>query len=322
LDLNQILKTSACGDAGVCPPLYQILAKNKTNIVCMGLLEDAAGTSVFCCHDIESGIKPEVKQGVNCTEGSSHHDMEQHHFSNVCMVSVYPHRSSLNTLGILIQMFGKNRIMFQQMISSNAMITFVIHRSDQKRVVSLLEHEFDLPPTHTPFQQNYNDETAAFVKQRYPETSATYVEEKIKTYGIQMNSGLVMHEIFFNPSEHEHLEMCGKGFQNSAGPGGKFYFTAAMTLSNDLGRLFCLTDSAAGRFDPKMDICRSVDLISFHGPHFGDRFGIFDTAMDCLNNASIKVLLAGCTGASICMVLPEKFGEKAIAALARGFETP
>lgn len=312
--LSHLLEQPAQGDPGLCPPLYQTLAEEETNIVCLGLRNDASGTSVFCCHESRDGNdKPS---------------------SNVCMVSVYPHHSSLNTLGFLIGLFGKHQILFQQMVSSNAMISFVIDGADQNQVLTLLEQEFDLPPTHTPFQQNFNDETAAFVKKRYPETSATYVEEKIKTYGIQLTAGLEMLEISLNPNQPEHLEICGKGFQNLAKAQEKFYFTAAMTRGKNACSLFCLTDPVAepdyqffsskvkGVNNPILCGSVSVDLISFHGPHFGDRFGIFNTAMACLKAASIEVLLAGCTGASICMVLPATLGEKAISALAKGFETP
>ncbi len=311
--LVQLLEHSVQGAPGLCPQLYQTLAEEETNIVCLGLRTDASGTSVFCCHDNKLVKKPG---------------------SNVCTVSVYPHHSSLNTLGFLIGLFGKNQILFQQMVSSNAMISFVIDGADQDQVLALLEQEFDLPPTHTPFQQNFNDETANFVKKRYPETSSTYVEEKIKTYGIQLAACLEMLEISLNPNQPGHLEICGNGFQNLAKARGKFYFTAAMTRGKNACSIFCLTDPVA---EPKYQSffskvktvnnpgpCRSVsvDLISFHGPHFGDRFGIFNTAMACLKAASLDVLLAGCTGASICIVLPASLGEKAILALAKGFETP
>jgi hypothetical protein len=101
-----------------------------------------------------------------------------------------------------------------------------------------------------------------------------------------------------------------------------------------MGRLYCLTEPLASSdrhsFFPKVQaakeitVCPSaaVDLISFHGPHFGDRFGIFNTAMACLNKASLPVLLAGCTGASIFMALPETLGQKTLPALAEGFESP
>jgi aspartokinase len=303
--------------------LYQILAQDRTNIVCLGLRTDASGTSVFCCHDIKSN-KDSFPPGVKSPTLPI--------VSDVCTVSVYPHNASLNTLGFLMGLFGKHGIAFQQMVSSNAMLSFIIDLDDQEKVLAFLEQEFDLPPTHTPFQQDFNHETAEFVKKRYPETRATYVEERIKTYGIKLTTGLEMFELSFNPNQHNHLEICGKGLQGLAKFGKKFYFTAALTRSQN-ATLYCLTEplpsTARQDFFSQVREVRGgvvhplcVDLISFHGPHFGDRFGIFNTAMACLNEASINVLLAGCTGASICMVLPGSLGEKAIQALAKGFESP
>ena len=325
--LNQLFQTSIHGESRPLSPLYQTLAQDKTNIVCLGLRTDSSGTSLFCCHDLSSALPSDSK-----LIGSK--ELSSIIVSTVCQVSVYPHNGSLTTLGFLLGLFGKHGISFQQMVSSNAMISFIIDRSDQEKVLAFLEQEFDLPPTHTPFQQDFTHETAEFVKKRYSETRATYVEEKIKTYGIKLTAGLEMIELSFNPNLQTHLEICGNGLQNLAKSGKKFYFTAAMAENRDVAYLYCLTEPLAPKerqdFSSQVTTVsgggvgpsQSVDLISFHGPHFGDRFGIFNTAMACLNEASITVLVAGCTGASICMVLPASLGEKAIPALAIGFESP
>ncbi|MCP3944612.1 MAG: hypothetical protein GY710_24475 [Desulfobacteraceae bacterium] len=326
--LIQDLEFPVVEKTGKCLTLYQDFAKARINICCLGLLTDTLGSYLFCCHDIESVRKSDLK-GLP-SPGTRNLDLS----SNVSIVSVYPHHCRLNTLGFLIGLFGKNQIAFQQMVSSNAMISFVINEVDQERVLALLALAFDLPSTHTPFQQNFAGETAAFVKKRYPETSATYVEKKIKTYGIQMDSNLSMFEICFNPNLADHLQSCGDGLGALGEVVKKFYFTTAMTKQKDACHLFCLTDPLTSRdrqdFFSKVqavrgiDFCEPVlvDLIGFHGPHFGDRFGVFNTAMDCLKKASLEVLLAGCTGASICMVLPVGQGQKAIPALSKGFETP
>ena len=328
--LNQVFQTSVKGEVITPSSLYQILAQDKTNIVCLGFRTDEVGTSVFCCHDVASNVLPDVPSDLTSGGGKESSSII---VSNVCQVSVYPHNGSLNTLGFLMGLFGKHGISFQQMVSSNAMISFIIDRSDQEKVLAFLEQEFDLPPTHTPFQQDYTHETTEFVKHRYPETRATYVEEKIKTYGTKLTAGLEMLELSFSPNQQNHLEIIGNGLQNLAKSGKKFYFTAVMAETS-VAHLYCLTEPLAPKdrqdFIFQVQATKGVvvrqalcvDLISFHGPHFGDRFGIFNTAMACLNADSINVLLAGCTGASICMVLPYSLGEKAIQALAKGFESP
>lgn len=325
--LNQVIEFFVNGETDpLITPLYKRLAQDGTNILCLGLRTDASGTSVFCCHDLPSDLKKIAQSGSK--------QLSSLFVSDVCTVSVYPHNASLNTLGFLLNLFGKHGISFQQMVSSHAMISFIIDRSDQKKVLAFLEQAFDLPPTYTPFEQEFDHENAEFVKKRYPETRATYVEKKIKTYGIKMDPGLAMFDLIFNPAFPKDLGACGNGLQNLAKSGKKFYFTAAMTQSCDVGHLYCLTEplscqdrqsfflqaqAARGTVDCPFV---SVDLVSFHGPHFGDRVGIFNTAMACLNAADIPVLLAGCTGASVFMALPGSLGEKAIPALAEGFESP
>ncbi len=329
--LNQVIQTSVNGEIPPVTPLYKRLAQDQTNIVSLGLRTDASGTSVFCCHDFKSDLPSDIKKEFSQPDSK---EVLPLIVSNVCTVSVYPHNASLNTLGFLINLFGKHGISFQQMVSSHAMLSFIIDRSDQEKVLAFLEQEFDLPPTHTPFEQEFDHKNAEFVKKRYPETRATYVEEKIKTYGIKMDTGLAMFEVTFNPNQQNHLGICGNGLQHLAKSGKKFYFTAAMTQSRDVAHLYCLTEPLSCQdrqsFFPRAQAAKgiavcpfvSVDLISFHGPHFGDRVGIFNTAMACLNAASIPVLLAGCTGASVFMVLPDFLGQKAIPALAEGFESP
>ena len=329
---NLVIQTSVNGRPPPTP-LYEILTQDRINIVSLGVRINARETIVFCCHDVKSDVKSDKKFKIN--RKSVPADSEENFpiiVSDVCTISVYPHNGNLYTMGVLMALLGKQKIKFQ-LVSSHAMISFIIARFDQEKVLAFLEKEFDLSPTHTPFEQNY-DGTYEFVKKRYPETRATYVEEKIKTYGIKLDTQLEMLDISFNPNQQNHLDIFDNGLQNFARSGVKFHFVTAMTLGHDLMHLYCLTDllPSKGRqsFHSQvqetkgMIVCpfASVDLISFHGPHFGDRFGIFNMAMACLNAAAIPVLLAGCTGASICIALPATLGEKAVPALARGFESP
>lgn len=270
------------------------------------------GPSISCCFEGEIPLDIPVQQ--------------------VCMISVYPHNSSPGTLGVLLALFGRARIPFTHMVSSNAMVSFVIEKKNRASALTLLEQAFDLPETHTPYEPGFHEETAAFVKKRYQETRAFFREEKIKTYGFKLDSGLELLEI---SCSRDQLEAVGKGVGRL---GSKFYFTSAMDHPNRKQiHFYCLTDvnSASAKTNmfelespdsfglDSMDLhWQSADLVSFHGPHFGDRFGIFDAAMECMERDKIKILAAGCTGASIGLVLPKGQGELALPALEKGFETP
>ena len=328
-EMIQVRQYSPSGDCGYREPIYQSFAEDKINIACLGLDNRVSGNSISCCLDNKTD-KKFVEKYLNHDRMNA---LGYEKFFRVCSISVYPHHSSLNTFGFLLQLLGQKKIRFQYLVSSNAMISFVVEMADQKRALDLLEKEFDLPPTHTPFQQDFHDQTCEFVKNRYYETRATYIEPKIKTYGIDLDSCLDLLEI---SCTLDQLETSGSLIRNLEKAGKKFYFISAMTRIRDenICHLFCLTTPLSSKerqsFLSKckgnigLDICRfvSADLIRFHGPHFGDRFGIFNTAMTCFQSESISVLLAGCTGASICMVLPASRGEKAISALAEGFDTP
>ena len=65
-----------------------------------------------------------------------------------------------------------------------------------------------------------------------------------------------------------------------------------------------------------------VELIYFHGPHFGDRHGIADSAFSVLSGKKIPILAAGCSGSAIHLVLPENGIQRAKPILADILEVP
>jgi aspartokinase len=65
-----------------------------------------------------------------------------------------------------------------------------------------------------------------------------------------------------------------------------------------------------------------VELISFQGPHFADRYGIADSAIKALDNQGIPILIAACSGAAVYLVLPENKLHEARPLLAEAFEVP
>lgn len=291
------------------PLIYQTLAREKINIPCLGMERASLGPSISCC-----------------LEGDVPRDMP---VQPVCMISVYPHNSNPETLGALLALFGRAGIPFTHMVSSNAMVSFVIEKKNRAAALTLLEQAFDLPETHTPYEPGFHEETAAFVKKRYQETRAFFTEEKIKTYGFKLDAGLELLEV---SCSRDQLEAVGNGV---GGLGSKFYFTSAMDhpksrrihfyglfdVNSDTDKTSLLDQDTPG-LDSVESHWQGADLVSFHGPHFGDRFGIFDAAMECMEIAKIEILAAGCTGASIGLVLPEGQGALALPALEKGFDTP
>ncbi len=282
-------------------PVYQTLARHRINMVCAGL-HCVDKIQVFsCCLEAEHG-----QTAARLLEDVSD-------LPDVCMVSIYPHHGSPAVPGTLLCMLGQAGIGFVHLVSSHAMVCVVIDICDQDRVISLVESAFDLPPSHTPYFQEIEEDISCFL-QKYPETRAFYVEEKIKTYGIGLTPGLELHQIRCTGRK---LPDAGEQMADMARLDKKFYFVSAMPGPEHAYDLFLLTDPGAGGTS-----LMTADLVSFHGPHFGDRYKILGTAMDCLAAGRVPVILVGCTGASISLVVPAGRGQDARNALAGGFEAP
>ena len=65
-----------------------------------------------------------------------------------------------------------------------------------------------------------------------------------------------------------------------------------------------------------------VELVCFHGPHFGDRYGIAHTALGTLRRKGLPILAAGCTGASVYIIVPEQQSTEVKHILSDVFDTP
>jgi len=287
-------------DSGSASLLYQTLAVKGINSPCLGVEQSQFGHSLSCC----------LEDDLSLSLAAPH---------PVCMISVYPHGSKSETLGYLLSLFGQHKIDFFHMVSSNAMISFVIAEEDKTGVLAMLELTFDLPSTHTPYEPRFHEETAAFVKKRYQETRAYFQELKIKTYGFALEQNLDLSAVHCGL---DRLEQVGQGI---GALDTKFYFTTALGHGKDVC-LYWVTQDGGYKRRSDLDgvdfVRERVDLVSFHGPHFGDRFGIFNAAAACLGDAGLEFLLAGCTGASISLVLPAGQGGVTLTALEKGFETP
>ncbi len=285
------------------PPLYEVLESGKMNMVCMVL--STLGEFPFVSGTLAS---KDYGRAVN-------RDAYGQCLPDVCTLSVYPHHYNLEFLGALLHLLGTRKQGFHYLVSSHSMLTFVVCEAQVAGLIHLLSTGFDLPESHAPFEQEENDELALFIKKKYPETRATYVEERIKTYGMTLVKDVYLKGYEFS---FEALSRFGKNLEEQ-GKGKRFsHITAYMTPDQQI-HLYPVTgkpDDTSGGFS------YHVELLSFYGPHFGDRYGIMSRALRCLSQHDIPVLQAGCTGASISMVLPRARGEAAEQALKDVFENP
>jgi len=164
------------------------------------------------------------------------------------------------------------------------------------------------------------------------EISAVYWESKIKTYGFQSVDNLSLLELTLCLEENVGF---GTDISELDNFGIDFDLVLVQYLSDRKFRL-CLIFSSKweGRVlehiyeqirvdnEESVRVTSPVELIYFHGPHFGDRFGIADSAFKALLDGEIPVLAFGCSGAAIYLVLPENGSEKARNLLSHVFEVP
>jgi hypothetical protein len=228
----------------------------------------------------------------------------------VTQVFVYPHRRRLAVPLVVLEMLDAEEIPFYHLVTSPAVICVVIDTRYQDRVIALLEKTFALPSSHTPYIQEIDQDISVLLK-KYPETRSTYVEEKIRTYGIQLIQGL-----FTVP-----LQMIRNRLTQMAD--SEFHLMSVIPHSDRTGwdedAVIVLRD---GFLAGESRAGQSVDLITFHGPHFGDRYRILQTALNCLENERVPLRVAACAGASISLVFPAGAGNAAKTALEKGFDAP
>ena len=164
------------------------------------------------------------------------------------------------------------------------------------------------------------------------ETAAIYWEPKIKTYGFSEAVNLSLIELIINM---EQISDWGISIAELANLEITFNLVLIQCLKNKRLTIYLLCqrkleveiqkyirNQIKADLEESVQVKSPVELIYFHGPHFGDRNGIVDSAFRVLSSANIPVLVAGCSGASIHLVLPENGIIKAKPFLINVFEVP
>jgi len=167
------------------------------------------------------------------------------------------------------------------------------------------------------------------------ETIAVYWEDLVKVYSISEKSGLGLGIIEIPPGDADLLgdrlctleESVGRfelvtAHVNSAEPDAplKVHLLIESIKTAALQKFMrqYLADKQGANFrleDP-------VELLYLHGPHFQDRYGIADAAFGAFAESHCTLLLCGCTGTSMYLVVPYGTSSKAKEALSRKFFIP
>jgi hypothetical protein len=156
------------------------------------------------------------------------------------------------------------------------------------------------------------------------ETVAVYWEPIIKTYGFVEKTGLSLVSF---PLTVANPEPRVRRYLNGAGRSGNLRLVFASSAAGGGGGLHLLFDGpppadAGLTIPPGAHVDAPVELITFQGPHFGDRYGIAAAALSALASAQVPLRAAICAGASISLVVPQGAARPGVAALSRVFSVP
>ena len=145
------------------------------------------------------------------------------------------------------------------------------------------------------------------------ETVAVYQEAIIGTYGFEILEGLFMvalkvssAQLPFVGAAMAGLKTCGE-FQAFFTQPGEEAGSVEIRFLQSSCRLpdFPLSeDGIDGEVWKIAQITGPVDLLRFHGPHFGDRFGIAAAVFLSLSTGGFSVLASGCSQSAVYLVLP------------------
>jgi hypothetical protein len=163
-------------------------------------------------------------------------------------------------------------------------------------------------------------------RDRHLETRAVYWETMIKTYGFRVSTGLSLLTLTM-PREDMAVWGAKIGELDSPGPG--FELVLLQAPDPEHFRMILIMEGGAAKAahdrlgrEKGFHMASPVELITFHGPHFGDRSGIAHAAFKALKDRGITLLASGCSVAHIYLVLPENRAGEAVEVLKTVFELP
>ena len=249
-------------------------------------------------------------------------------------LTLFPHQSRLKTLGVLLEIFGHNRLSLYSLCSSISALVINTDYCRLEQAAKILQTCFQLPENHAPFrQQTKRDrtehETASGDHAAVVETAAVYWEPVIKIYGSSIKKDLLMTTAHVPRSM---LSMLGALLQAVENGRGVFEMALMQHLDDKTYKLGLLYEnsraegyrelfSSNGALFSEIEQ-RNAELLYLHGPHFHDRYGVASVALSNLQKEERELLAVGCSGTSIYLVTPERKAQCSADSLKKIFIVP
>lgn len=304
--------------AGICSPL----ARHRINLTFLTHVAGAFGPedySVFCT-DLAAGMAGFTLVKSD-SAGSGHVSLH----APICIISLYPHDRRADIKGAFLRALAQARVMVLGLASSPSALSAVISAHAKERAVARLFNFFEFPSYATP-EEFYAMQPPP--EELVREVVAAYQEKVIKIYHLIQQTDLDLWS--FSIPSSTLLENLGAALMALGRQGLKLPFLVALpgpedrficafsTTSEDNQQVARLVEEHLPALPPEH--LAPVAALFFHGPHFGDRYGIADTLVQALEKVQVEPLALSCTVSSISVMLKEANLAAAMEVLSETFE--
>lgn len=238
---------------------------------------------------------------------------------SVGTITLFPHRFTLALYTRVAHAFLLAEIPLLGISSSVSALVIHCHYHLLDEAVEAILTECELPDNHTPLRP------VVLLGDQPVETIAVYWEPKIRIYGMDVLHNLTRMcwqmptELFGDKrwhqfgARHEKFRLLlGQSRENTTFHGELLIEESWRNSIFKTMDAIAVKDSASSSSYGRQE----VDLVSFHGPHFQDRYGIAERVFIALQQGGIHLLSSGCTGTSVHLVVDAGQGDSAAECLA------
>lgn len=157
------------------------------------------------------------------------------------------------------------------------------------------------------------------------ETVAVYYEHPVRVYGITVKRGLALLQVWGRQSDIPAANRALHQFREQLKP----YFILAAWPRGHPQISICLNMDSAAKADSVLlatgfEAATPLPATAIHlqGPHFGDRWGILNYALDGLAQAGVEALAINASMHSILVAINPQDETAAVAGLRLHFQAP
>ncbi|MDJ0621506.1 MAG: hypothetical protein QNJ17_01000 [Desulfocapsaceae bacterium] len=240
-------------------------------------------------------------------------------------ITLFPHRFALGLYTRVIQALIEAEIPFHGVSTSISALVIHCEYLLLDQAVEAILTCCELPDNHTPLRP------VVLLGDQPVETIAVYWEPKIRIYGMDVQQKLTriswqMPAELYGNEEYRKLGSQEEKFRLLLGQTQENSVFHGELLIEDRWRkstlrtihaILACDSRCLGSFNEE-----EVDLVSFHGPHFQDRYGIAERVFVALQKGGINLLSSGCTGTSVHLVVGKGDGSKTAECLAEVCTVP